>query len=155
MQKIKVLIVDDHKVTQKLLEQSLQDDIFEKKIAEDGKFALDYYHEWKPDIILLDILLPVISGYSVLKEIRLKDNDKSTAIIVVSSLMEKADIMDCAKLGIQGYIVKPINFKEICRKVIEYFIKAYPERATEAAGLVNLIKDKPAAEEKNDPQGAG
>jgi len=154
MQKIKALIVDDHKVTQKLLDHALQDDIFEKMIAEDGKFALDYYREWKPDVILLDILLPVISGYSVLKEIRIKGNDKSTAIIVVSSLMAKEDVMDCAKLGIQGYIVKPINFKEICRKVLECFMKAYPERATEAVELIKLIKDKPA-EEKTDPPGSG
>ncbi len=155
MQKIKALIVDDHKVTQKLLENALQDEIFEKKIAEDGKFALDYYREWKPDVILLDILLPIISGYSVLKEIRIKDNDKSTAIIIVSSLIAKEDIMDCAKLGIQGYIVKPINFKEICRKVLECFMKAYPDRATEAAELVKLIKDKPEAAEKTDAQGSG
>jgi DNA-binding response OmpR family regulator len=155
MQKIKALIVDDHKVTQKLLDHALQDDIFEKMIAEDGKFALDYYREWKPDVILLDILLPVISGYSVLKEIRIKDNDKSTAIIIISSLIAKEDIMDCAKLGIQGYIVKPINFKEICRKVLECFMKAYPDRATEAAELVKLIKDKPEAAEKTDAQGSG
>jgi hypothetical protein len=62
--------------------------------------------------------------------------------------------MDCAKLGIQGYIVKPINFKEICRKVLECFMKAYPERATEAVELIKLIKDKPA-EEKIDTPGSG
>lgn len=148
MQKIKVLIVEDNKVSQKLLDHALQSDMFEKQFAENGSSALDCYREWKPDIILLDLLLPVISGYSMLKEIRIKDNDKSTAIIITSSLMSKEDITDCAKLGIQGYIVKPIDVKGIGRKVLEYFMKAYPDRATEAVELFKLVKNKQEAEDQ-------
>ncbi|HBH86588.1 MAG TPA: hypothetical protein DDY17_03155 [Syntrophaceae bacterium] len=140
MQKIKILIVEDHKVTQKLLDQSLRNDIFEKRIAENGESALEHYHEWKPDVILLDILLPVISGYAILKEIRTKDKDTSTAIIIVSSLMTKEDVMDCAKLGIEGYIVKPINIKEMNRKVLEYLSKSSSEKATEATKLFKLLE---------------
>jgi len=140
MQKIKILIVEDHKVTQKLLDQSLRNDIFEKRIAENGESALEHYHEWKPDVILLDILLPVISGYAILKEIRTKDKDTSTAIIIVSSLMTKEDVMDCAKLGIEGYIVKPINVKEMNRKVLEYLSKSSSEKATEATKLFKLLE---------------
>ncbi len=143
MQKIKILIVEDHKVTQKLLDQSLRNDIFEKRIAENGESALEHYHEWKPDVILLDILLPVISGYAILKEIRTKDNDNSTAIIIVSSLMTKEDVMDCAKLGIEGYIVKPINVKEMNRKVLEYLSKSSSEKATEATKLFKLLEQQP------------
>jgi DNA-binding response OmpR family regulator len=140
MQKIKILIVEDHKVTQKLLDQSLRNDIFEKRIAENGESALEHYHEWKPDVILLDILLPVISGYAILKEIRTKDKDTSTAIIIVSSLMTKEDVMDCAKLGIEGYIVKPINVKQMNRKVLEYLSKSSSEKATEATKLFKLLE---------------
>jgi CheY-like chemotaxis protein len=146
MDKIKVLIVEDHKVTQKLFDNALQNDIFEKKVAENGLEALDHYREWKPDVILLDILLPVVSGYTILKEIRKKEKDASTAIVITSSLISKEDIMDCVKLGIQGYLIKPINFKELSHKVLEYFIKAYPERATEVSELIKLCKDNPEAE---------
>ncbi len=149
MEKIKVLIVEDHKVTQKLFDKALQDDIFEKKIAENGQDALDHYREWKPDVILLDILLPVVSGYTILKEIRQKDKDASTAIIITSSLISKEDIIDCVKLGIQGYLVKPINFKEMSHKVLEYFIKAYPERITGVAELIKLCKGNPESEDQS------
>jgi len=145
MEKIKILVVEDHKVSQKLLDHALQDEVYDKRFADNGQAALDNYREWKPDIILLDLLLPVVSGYSMLKEIRIKEKDTSTAIIVISSLMSKEDIMDCVKLGIQGYIVKPINVKEIGRKVLEHFIKAYPARATEAVELFKLVKSKQEA----------
>ena len=155
MDKIKVLIVEDHKVTQKLFDNALQNDIFEKKVAENGQEALNHYREWKPNVILLDILLPVVSGYTILKEIREKNKDVSTAIVITSSLMSKEDIMDCVKLGIQGYLIKPINFKEISHKVLEYFIKAYPERATEVAELIKHCKDKPNAEDQFGPSESG
>ena len=149
MQKIKLLIVEDHKVTQKLLDRSLHNDIFEKKIAENGQYALDVYREWIPDVILLDLMLPVISGYNILKEIRTKDKDRYTAIIIVSSSMVKEDIMACAKLGIEGYFVKPVNFKEISHKVLECLIKSSSERATEAMELLKLLEDKPGSNVTN------
>ncbi len=155
MEKIKVLIVEDHKVTQKLFDFALQDDLFEKRSAENGQEALDHYREWKPDVILLDILLPVVSGYSVLKEIRQKEQDESTVIVITSSLMSKQDIMDCAKYGIHGYLVKPINFKEIGIKVVEYFIKAHPEKATEVAGLIKILKDKTEPEDQESAPESG
>jgi DNA-binding response OmpR family regulator len=139
-EKLKILIVEDHRVTQKLFDTSLDSNIFEKKFAFNGEEALALYRSWRPDIILLDIMLPVVSGYAVLKEIREKEEDKSTVIVISSSLLSRQDIMDCARLGIQGYMIKPLNFRELGSKVIEYYSQSVPERA----GVVSrLLEDKP------------
>jgi len=148
MQKLKVLIVEDNKVNRKLLENALKDEVFEKKSAENGHEALRCYREWKPDIILLDILLPLVSGYSVLQEIRIKERDMSTIIIITSGLTFKQDIIDCAKLGIHGYLVKPINFRELSGKILEYYSKGYPGKTMTTDELIKIIKDKTEAEDQ-------
>ncbi|MDD5232145.1 MAG: response regulator [Syntrophales bacterium] len=139
-EKLKVLIVEDHRVTQKLFDTSLNSKIFEKKFAFNGEEALALYREFKPDIILLDIMLPVVSGYAVLKEIREKEEDKSTVIIISSSLLSRQDIMDCARMGIQGYMIKPLNFRELAQKILEYYAKSLPERSQVVA---RVLKDMP------------
>ena len=128
MQKLKVLIAEDDKVTQKLYEQALPDNMFERKIASDGDEALAIYSsEWKPDIILLDIMKPHKNVYQTLKRIRQTHEDTSTTVIMVTSVSEKGDIMACAKLGIQGFIVKPIVTSELGPTVVKYH-KAAPKK---------------------------
>jgi len=115
-----LLIVEDDKSVQALYDAGLSNEEFEKRFAGNGEDALNAYYAWKPDIILLDIMLPERSGYTVLKEIRISAHDKSTTIIMATSMSRKNDVLDCMKLGIQGYIVKPFKFKEIAGKVWEY-----------------------------------
>ncbi|MFB3924519.1 MAG: response regulator [Syntrophales bacterium] len=144
MDKLKVLIVEDHKATQKLYDFGLHEDVFEKRFADNGQDGLDIYRSWRPDVILLDIMLPLISGYAALKEIREKEKDKTTAIIISSSLMSREDILDCARLGIQGYVIKPVNFKGIDVKILEYYSKTNAENAERAARLKNILKSRDA-----------
>jgi len=120
MEKIKLLIVEDNKFDQKFFDHSLSESVFEKRFAENGTKALKVYEDWKPDIILLDLMLPEKSGYNVLKDIRDKHEDLSTTIIIVSSLSNSEDIRQCAKYGIQGYLVKPIKPKELDEKILKY-----------------------------------
>ncbi|MBF0224993.1 MAG: response regulator [Desulfobacterales bacterium] len=86
MEKIKILIIEDSTLFRALYDEILYDDVFEKKFAENGEDGLILYQEWKPDIILLDMVLPIMSGYSVLKEIRTKLKDISTTIIVQTTV---------------------------------------------------------------------
>jgi CheY-like chemotaxis protein len=122
--KLKILIADDDKSIQALYNKGLSDDWYEKRIVGNGNDAVEIYKSWRPDIIVLDIMMPIMSGYEVLKKIREIEKygkDKSTAIIMSTAMSSKNDILDCAKLGIQGYIVKPFKHTEISSKILSYY----------------------------------
>lgn len=118
MPKLKILVAEDDKVTQKLYEQGLPDQLFERRIVSNGSEALTTYKEWQPDIVILDFLMPEVSGFRVLSEIREANEDKSTTVIMVSSVSEKKEILACAKLGIQGYIVKPFITQNLATTIV-------------------------------------
>ena len=131
-EKLKLLIVEDNKVSLRQYKSTLSDNVFEVEYAEDGERAYRRYIEWQPDIIVLDLLLPYKSGYSLLKEIREKDS--STVIIVITSLDSREDVLSCAALGIQGYMIKPVPWGSLNRKILEYYGTS-GTRHDEIAGL--------------------
>ncbi len=140
MKKLKVLIIEDSLVFQEFMKEVLIDDIFEKRFSKDGKDGLKVYKIWKPDIILLDMVLPVMSGYSVLQKIRQSFKDDSTTVIIQTTLSDKDDIMECVKLGIQGYIIKPPDPDETPVKILKYYEKVDPERAMVALAELERLK---------------
>ncbi len=109
MSKLKVLIAEDSKLVQFFYEKELSKTMFEIQIAPDGEKALEAYESWKPDIVLLDLNMPIMNGYQVLKAIREDKCDKTTTVIMVTSTSDKNEVVACAKLGIKGYIVKPFK----------------------------------------------
>lgn len=120
MANIKILIAEDDDVTQKLYSIGFRDSHFELRFADNGEDALAVYEQWQPDIIILDIIMPNINGYRTLEIIRNTHKDLSTTVIMASAIADKKEILACAKLGIQGYILKPFKAKEIARTVIGY-----------------------------------
>lgn len=119
---LKVLLVDDSKSVLDLYNLGLKNELYEKKTCMNGKDALDLYESWKPDLIIMDIVMPEMTGFAALKEIRNreKNNGRKTAIIMSTALGDKSDILDCARVGIQGYIVKPFKHTELVGKVEGY-----------------------------------
>jgi CheY-like chemotaxis protein len=120
MSEIKTLLVDDDKSVQALYDKGLENTVFTKRFAGNGKEALEIYSAWHPDVVVLDIVMPVMAGYSVLQEIRSKREDKSTIIIMATSSTDSQDIRDCITLGVQGYIIKPFKLKEIGDTILHY-----------------------------------
>jgi DNA-binding response OmpR family regulator len=141
MDKLKILIAEDDKTTQRLYDSFLVDDVFEKNYAKSGQEALELYSSWQPDIILLDLMLPTLSGYSLLRILREEKQDKLTPIIISSSLSSKEDVMGCAKLGIQGYLAKPVQWKEIGFKILEFYGKGSPEKAGRTTELKKKLEE--------------
>jgi DNA-binding response OmpR family regulator len=160
--KIKILIVEDDRTTRLLYDKGLFNQIFDKKIAISGKEAFLVYEEWHPDIILLDIYLPEMTGYQVLKEIRTTIKDSETTIVMATVVSRKEDVLSCVELGIEGYIIKPFSCGEIGPKILGYYAKKEPERARKAEALcreianqsgVKLPSDKDKSETKEDTKG--
>ncbi len=123
MSKLRILVVEDDKSIQTLYKIALKSDTFDSRYCENGVDALSLYRSFKPEIIVLDIMLPSMTGYSVLKEIRKTFRDSSTIVIMVTSMAEKGDIEDCLKLGIQGYIVKPFRLDQISSRIMQCYQK--------------------------------
>jgi DNA-binding response OmpR family regulator len=142
--KIRILVVEDDPSTQMLYEKGLFNQIFENKIVASGKEALRIYREWHPEIIMLDIYLPEMSGYHILKEIRQNIGDKETTIVMATSQSRSQDITACMTLGVEGYIVKPFSLRDIGAKIISYYAKKEPDRAQKAdAILQEILKEAP------------
>ena len=113
MGKVKILIVEDDSIMQKLYDEGLPDAEYEKRFSENGIDALESYKAWAPDIVILDIGLPEMDGYSVLKKIRIEIKDGETIVIMATGVNDRHKINDCINLGISAYITKPFNFKEV------------------------------------------
>lgn len=120
MAKLKILIAENDKTTQFLYKQGLPEKICDVKIVSDGEQALAAYREWKPNIIVLEFFLPVLNGYQTLKSIRETEQDNATSIIIVTSSSDHENIVACARLGIQGYILKPFSKEEIGPKIFQF-----------------------------------
>jgi len=162
--KIKILVVEDDHTTQILYDKGLFNQVFDKKTVASGKEALLVYGEWHPDIIILDIYLPEMTGYQVLKAIRTMIDDTKTTIVMATSLSGREDIMSCMKLGVEGYIVKPFSLQEIGVKILGYYAKKEPERAGKAETLcrevlkqsqIRWLLDKDKTQTKSDAKGVG
>jgi len=157
--KIKILIVEDDLTTRLLYDKGLFNQIFDKKMVVSGREAILVYDEWHPDIIVLDIYLPEMTGYQVLKEIRKTIEDKKTTIVMATSVSGNEDVLSCMKLGVEGYIIKPFQCMEIGAKILSYYKKKEPERARKAAALfreivkqsqVTFLLDKDKSKTKED-----
>jgi DNA-binding response OmpR family regulator len=137
--KIRILIVEDSSNINMLYDHGLPDAVFEKRFATNGQEGLVIYNDWQPEIMILDVMLPVVSGYMVLKEIRQKLQDSSTVIIMSTSLSGKEDVTMFMKMGIQGYILKPFGMKEIGGKILTYYQKVHPKKASAALAVHERI----------------
>lgn len=136
MERIKVLIAEDEITSQKIYERGLNSEVFDCCLTANGQDALDAYLEWQPEIIVLDMRMPALSGYAVLKKIRETYEDKDVVVVMATAVSDKDDVMACMQLGIQGYIVKPIKVNDIGAKVLACYQKSNPEKAE--AGLKAL-----------------
>ena len=137
MEKIKILIVEDDKKLLNLYNKFISDDVFEKELVSNGKDAINKYKDLNPEIIILDIMIPGISGYMILKEIRTKLNDKDVCIIMSSSISKQDDVLSCVKLGISGYMVKPFNHRELNDTILTYFEKDNQTKALQAREILS------------------
>lgn len=127
--KLKILIAEDDKDLMALYDKAFPDLVFDKRLVSNGEKALEAYKTWHPDILVLDIIMPVMTGYSALKEIRETLKNGNATIVISTSIDDIDEVKRCERLGIQGYIVKPFDYKKVAYEILKFFKKIDPERA--------------------------
>jgi len=110
----KVLIVEDESNIAELVNLYLKKEGYETMVAGDGGKALELYRLFRPDLVLLDIMLPVMDGWAVCAKIRETD---STPIIMLTAKGETIDKVAGLEMGADDYIVKPFEMKELLARV--------------------------------------
>lgn len=110
----KILIVDDDENICELLNLYLKKDGFDTLIANDSKKAIEYAEKYSPDLILLDIMLPVLDGWQVCREIR---KTSTVPIIMLTAKGETFDKILGLELGADDYITKPFDTKEVIARI--------------------------------------
>ena len=125
--KQKILIVDDDNNIAELISLYLTKECYDTKIVNDGEQALIAFEHYKPNMLLLDLMLPGIDGYQVCREIRAKSD---VPIIMLSAKGETFDKVLGLELGADDYILKPFDSKELVARVkavLRRFQPAKPE----------------------------
>lgn len=117
MGKNKILIVDDEEHIIELLKFNLENVGYKVSTATDGIKALKLVKEIKPDLVLLDLMLPGMDGYDVCKEIKRDKNISKTSIIMLTAKGEELDKVLGLELGADDYITKPFSIRELLARV--------------------------------------
>lgn len=116
----KVLFIDDDPSLVKTLKESVEKEGIECSVAFDGETGIEMTKKEKPDLILLDLILPKKSGFDVLSEIKQQDELKSIPVIVLTNLEDGKDIEKVLSLGADSYLVKAnYSLEEIVKKIKE------------------------------------
>jgi len=113
--KIKILIVEDESHIAEGIKLNLDLKGYETMIAKDGRLALEMWKSFNPDLIVLDLMLPFIDGFGVLKEIR--NETETLPIIILSARYEAKDKINCFENGVDDYLCKPFNLEEFLLRV--------------------------------------
>ncbi len=110
----RVLIIEDDADAASVLEAYLKRENFDIAISGDGRIGLEMARQWKPDLILLDIMLPSMNGSEVLAAVR---RDGLTPVIMISAMGDLPDKIGALRYGADDYIVKPYDPKEVVVRV--------------------------------------
>lgn len=137
---MKILVVEDDKILSNLLSTYLQRNNFDCETALDGQSAIQKYESKQFQLILLDLILPVINGEQVLKYIREKDS--STPIIVITSETSQESELTCYKEGTNLFHRKPINSKLLLYQIksITKEISNSTKKLSHKDFTINLVK---------------
>jgi len=120
MEKKKLIIIEDDIVLQKALQDFLLSENFEVVSALNGEEGVDLIMTEKPDLILLDIILPKKDGYEVIKEVRGNEDTKDIPIVLLTNLGSLNDVERALALGATTYLVKAdYKLEEVTEKIKE------------------------------------
>ncbi len=118
----KILVVDDDPYILMSLEFLMKKNSYQVMIARNGTEALETINTDRPDLILLDIMMPDVDGYSICKHVKSKKELKNIHVVFLSAKTKEADIQKGMDLGASLYITKPFSTRDLMKKVNEILV---------------------------------
>ncbi len=140
----KVLIVENEEAISTLLDYNLSREDFETRIAVDGEDALLKLQEFQPDIVILDWMLPKVSGIEVCRRIRQNPDTKNLPIIMLTARSEEADRIRGLETGADDYLTKPFSTAELLARVRAVLRRIRPALVEDVVSYGDLKVDRTA-----------
>ena len=113
----RILVAEDDPNSRKLLDFRLKSVGHEVIFAVDGGEALEMVTKEKPELVLLDIIMPVMNGFQVLRKLKSQEETKNIPVIMLTSKAQEKDIVSGLEVGAVDYITKPFSFAELNARV--------------------------------------
>ncbi len=113
----RILIADDNQQNRELVEACLSDEDYIIEMAEDGRSTLEKVEQFHPDLILLDIMMPKMSGFEVCQLLKNNSSTQDIPVLMVTALRENADIEKAVDAGADDFLSKPVNRLELKTRV--------------------------------------
>jgi two-component system phosphate regulon response regulator PhoB len=133
--RLRILIIEDERGLTDVLEYNLKREGYETIVAHDGQEGLRKAQTLLPDLILLDIMLPGLSGFDVCRELRSGERTRDIPIIIISAKSEETDQIVGFSLGADDYVTKPFHVKVLLQR-----IKALQRRLEGIADPVDVVE---------------
>ncbi len=141
-EKQKILIVDDDTSISELISLYLEKEMFDTMCAEDGEEALRIFPEYKPNLVILDLMLPGIDGYEVCRRLRASSQ---VPVIMLSAKGETFDKVLGLELGADDYMIKPFESKELVARV-KAVLRRYQHEQETASAVADAARPHTAGE---------
>jgi len=135
MAKNKLLIIDDEKDFVETLAERLTAKGYEIIKAFDGKEGLDKIHTEKPDLVLLDIMMPEMDGFDVCRKLKIDEAFKNIPVIILTAKFQPCDLKFGMEMGAEEYITKPVELNVLTNKIRELLKKRPKDAKTKNTGV--------------------
>ena len=139
---IKILVVEDEEAISHLLKYNLTAEGFEVNIVDDGDDALISAEEFQPDIILLDWMLPNVSGIEICRQLRARKETRAIPVIMLTARAEEEDRLRGFDKGADDYVTKPFSMKELVARIHAVLRRTNPETATNIVTFGDVALDR-------------
>ncbi|OUS07440.1 phosphate regulon transcriptional regulatory protein PhoB [Rhodobacterales bacterium 52_120_T64] len=139
---IKVLVVEDEDAISHLLKYNLTAEGFEVTVVDDGDEALMVADDFQPDIILLDWMLPNVSGIEICRQLRARAETREIPVIMLTARAEEEDRLRGFEKGADDYVTKPFSMKELVARIQAVLRRANPAAAANLVTFGDIALDR-------------
>ena len=113
----RILVADDDRVTSRFVSSLLEGEGYEVLVADDGQHAVELALEYRPDLIVSDLIMPYRDGFEVLRVLRGESRLARIPVVILSMKDREEDIVRCLEEGADDYVVKPFNARELVVRI--------------------------------------
>ncbi len=137
----RILVAEDNPQGSELLEAYLADAGYEVNTATDGDSTLRLVREWKPDLVLLDIMMPRLSGFEVCKSLKSDPATRDVPVIMVTALDQPSDVEKAVDAGTNDFLTKPINKSELLLRIRAMLANRRGSELSATIDYINAVQE--------------